>query len=241
MVRLHLNGQLVSDDPSEADVGHALRRMARADDVLTLSRPPAAFVQATGSPAHGFLLNAYDGSGLSSRTTARRLDAAMVTAALSRYLRRDASWGDPLPWATPAPPRSPVWRSLGAGGIALAVFLGAFVAAMIAAHLGGATGRPGREDWLRGLGAVVAMAAYIAWLDCFFRVLRPRAARWLGARIGTRVAESTTVVDAGTWTATGGRLRGRLGVYLVDLALLLAGIVLPLPAPAVVAFWILGP
>jgi hypothetical protein len=238
---LHLNGHLVSDDPGDADVGHALRRMTRADDVLTLARPPAAFLQATGSPAHGFLLNAYDDAAGASRATSERLDTASVTAVLSRFLRGDARWGDRLPWSTEPRPWPPAWRSLTVGGIALAVFLGAFVAAMTAAHLGGAAARPSRDDWLRGLGALVVIAAYIAWLDCFFRVLRPRAARWLGARMGTRVAESAQPVDAGTWTATGGRLGARLGVYLADIALLLAGVVLPLAVPAVAAFRILGP
>ena len=239
-MRLHLNGELVSEEPSAADVGQALHRMTGRDDVLTLSRPPAAFVQATGCPTHGFVLSAYDETRSASRATARRLDTRSAADALSRYLGGDARWGDALSWAAAVPPRPRGWRSLGAGAIALAIFGGALVAAMIVSEMGDAPGRPTRADWLRGLGAVVALSAYIAWLDGFFRVLRPRVARWLGARMGMRVEESIAPVDAGTWHATGGSLGARLLVPALDLLLLLAGVMAPLAVPAVAAVWALG-
>jgi hypothetical protein len=210
--------------------------MAAPEDVLTASRPPADFLQATGSARDGFLLHAYEDASATTRRTERPLDTRAVTDVVTRYLADVADWDAGVAWR-PAPADAPRGlRGLGLpGAIAFVIFAGAFVVALA---LGRAAGGPPATaaDWGRGLAAIAILSLYIGWLDVFFRWLRPRAARALGARLGAPVAESLHTLDAGTWTVSGTGAGRRLLVYTLDFALLVLATVLPIAAPAIAAF-----
>ena len=73
---------------------------------------------------------------------------------------------------------------------------------------------------------IALFAGYAVWLFAFFTYVRPRAMRSVARRVGTNVAESTDLEDAGTWRTDDDAPLGRTGaVFGVDLALLLAGTV----------------
>ncbi len=74
---------------------------------------------------------------------------------------------------------------------------------------------------------VALLAIYWAWIAFFFARVRPWLSARLGSRLGVRVRESTSPLDAGTWDASGrGATLPKTGVVLVaDLAILLVGTV----------------
>lgn len=74
---------------------------------------------------------------------------------------------------------------------------------------------------------VALLAIYWAWIAFFFARVRPWLSARLGSRLGVRVRESTSPLDAGTWDASGrGVTLKKTGVVLVaDLAILLVGVV----------------
>src|SRR6185295_6021778 len=115
------------------------------------------------------------------------------------------------------------WRP-GIGVIAFAVFTTALLAGMVLSQFSDAPGRPSAGDWLRGFGGVVVISGYIAWLDFFFRRLRPRLAGWLGAHLGISIVESARLHDAGTWDASGSIGR-RLLVFMLDIAVIIPGVI----------------
>lgn len=74
---------------------------------------------------------------------------------------------------------------------------------------------------------VVLLAIYWAWIFVFFGRVRPWIMAVIGARLGVRVRESTSVLDAGTWDTSGkGATLPKTGAVLAaDLAILFAGTV----------------
>lgn len=239
-MRLVLNDQILSEQPDETAIAQALARMTRGDDVLTLFRPPADFLQAGGSHARGFMLNAYEDAQGTSLSSTRPINTAGVTIVLTRYLGGTQDWRAGVSWRSGAERQSRARPRIGAGLIAFAIFATAFVAALLIAQFSNAPGRPTGGDWLRGFAGIVVISCYIGWIDFFFRVLRPRLARRLGARLGLRVVESTRLYDAGTWNALGGSIDKRLLVYALDIVVLIAGTLLPLAVPAVIIFLLAG-
>jgi hypothetical protein len=232
-MRLEWNGRLVSDQPDEALIEQTLSQMAHSD-TLTLYRPPTDFLQASGSATGGFTLNAYDDTQGINRTSALPLNSAGVVAVFVRYLRGAPDWHSNLDWqsGTERGARSR-WRP-GAGVIAFAIFTTALLAGLALSQLSDARGRPSAGDWLRGFVGIVVISGYIAWLEFFFRRLRPRLASWLGARLGVSIAESTQLYDAGTWTASGS-VGKRLLVMMLDIGIILPGVIGPLALPALIA------
>ena len=188
-MRLEWNGRLVSSQPAEGLINQTLSQMAPGD-TLTLYRPPTDFLQASGSPADGFTLNAYDDTQGASMTSAFPLQSAAVVAVFALYLRGAPDWHNSLHWRSAAERSArPRWRP-GIGLIAFAIFATALLAGMVMSQLSNAPGRPSAGDWLRGFAGIVIMSGYIAWLEFFFRRLRPRLADWLGARLDTSIVES---------------------------------------------------
>jgi hypothetical protein len=235
-MRLEWNGRLVSDQPAEALIEQTLSHMAPGD-TLTLYRPPADFLQASGSQAAGFTLNGYDDTRGTNMTSAFPLNSAGVVAVFVLYLRGAPDWHNQLHWQTAADPGARSrWRP-GIGLIAFAIFTTALLAGMALSQLSNAPGRPSAGDWLRGFAGIVVISGYIAWLDLFFRSLRPRLADWLGARLGISIAESLQLYDAGTWTASGS-VGKRLLVMLLDIGVVLFGVIGPLALPALIALLI---
>lgn len=73
---------------------------------------------------------------------------------------------------------------------------------------------------------VALFAGYALWLFAFFTWFRPRAMRALARRLGTRIVESTAVLDAGTWSTKDSAPLAKTGAVLgADLVLLLLGTV----------------
>lgn len=231
-MRLEWNGRLISDQPDEMAIGQVLGQMAQ-EDILTLYRPPADFLQATGSPSGGFTLNAYDDTQGTNMTSAFPLNSAGVIAVFVRYLRGAPDWHSNLHWqsSTERGARSR-WRP-GVGVIAFAIFTTALLAGMVLSQLSDAGGRPSAGDWLRGFAGIVVISVYIAWLSFFFRTLRPRLASWLGEHLGISIAESTRLYDAGTWTASGS-VGKRLLVMMLDIGVLMASVMLPIALPGLI-------
>ena len=77
---------------------------------------------------------------------------------------------------------------------------------------------------LLGVGLLVL---FWAWIGLFFARVRPCIMAALGRRLGVRVAESTDLVDAGTYDVTGPKrpLGATLAVIGADLLVLLVGTV----------------
>lgn len=233
-MRLELNGILITQHPDEAAIAQALGQMKR-NDVLTLRRPPADFVQVIGAPAKGFTLNVYeDAQGASLSSKNRALRSNTVARALAAYLHGDPNWKAGLAWQSGVEEQR---RVPGAAGlIAFAIFGAGFAVAIGVSQMSDTGVRPSGGDWLRGFAGVAALSLYIGWLDFFFAALRPRLADQVGARLGARVAESLDAWDAGTWNASGGRLGRRLLVYGLDFFVLIVGVMAPVAAPAALAF-----
>ena len=69
-------------------------------------------------------------------------------------------------------------------------------------------------------------AGYALWLFAFFQYVRPRAMRAVARRLRTKVAESTGVEDAGTWSTDDGAPLAKTGAVIgLDFLLLLLGTV----------------
>jgi hypothetical protein len=232
-VRLEWNGRLVSDQPDEARIEQMLSQMAHGD-TLTLSHPPADFLQATGSLSGGFTLNAYDDARGTNMICAFPLNGAGVVTVFGRYLRGAPDWHSQLHWQSSVERAARRrWRP-GIGLIAFTIFTTALIAGMVLSQLSDARGQPSAGDWLRGFVGIVIISGYIAWLDFFFRRLRPHLAGRLGARLGISIAESTRLYDAGTWTASGS-IDKRLLVLLLDIGIIILGVIGPLALPALIA------
>jgi hypothetical protein len=232
-MRLEWNGRLVSEQPAEALINQTLGQMAPGD-TLTLYRPPTDFLQVSGSPADGFTLNAYDDARGTNRTSAFPLSSAGVVAVFVLYLRGAPDWHTSLQWRSAAEHSARSrWRP-GIGAIAFAIFATALLAGMALSELTNAPGRPSAADWLRGFAGIAVISAYIAWLDFFFRKLRPRLAEWLGTHLGISITESLRLYDAGTWIASGG-IGKRLLVLALDIVIVIIGAIGPLALPALVA------
>jgi hypothetical protein len=235
-MRLEWNGHLVSDQPDRARIEQALSRMAPGD-ILTLYRPPTDFLQASGSAATGFTLNAYEDAQGTNMTSAFPLNSAGVIAVFVLYLRGAPDWHSSLRWQSAAERSARSrWRP-GIGVIAFAIFSTALLAGMLVSQLSDAPGRPSTADWLRGFVGIIVISGYIAWLEFFFRRLRPRIAGWLGASLGISIAESLQLYDAGTWTASGS-FGKRLLVMLLDIGILISGVIGPLALPGLIALLI---
>jgi len=237
-MRLELNDTLIAEHPDETAIARALNRMKR-DDVLTLRRPPADFVQVIAAPAKGFTLNVYeDARGVSVSSKNRALRSNAVARALAAYMSRDPGWNSGLAWQSGAEEQRRGQRRVpGATGlIAFAVFGVGFAVAMGVSQMSDTGTRPTGGDWLRGFAGVAAISLYIGWLDFFFAALRPRLEDKTGARLGVQVAESLDAWDAGTWNASGARLNRRRLVYGLDFLVLIVGVMVPVAAPALLAF-----
>jgi hypothetical protein len=228
-MRLELSGVLFADGPDEASIAAALGRM-RGDDVLTLRRPPADFIQASGSAEGGFRLNAYeDARGVSLASAGPRLEAAQVSAIFLRFLRQEDDWHSGVAWQSGAEAQRRSGRRFpgAAGLIALAIFGAAYLAAGAWMWL---EQPPGVTwgDYLLGWAAILGLSLYIGWLDLFFSLLRPRLGDQIGGVLGMQVSESLSPLDAGTWRASGGAPGNRLVVYGLDILALIAATLLPL-------------
>jgi hypothetical protein len=235
-MRLEWNGRLVSSQPSEALINQTLNQMAPGD-TLTLYRPPTDFLQASGSPADGFMLNAYEDAHGTNMTSAFPLNSADVVAVFALYLRGAPDWHNNLHWRSAAEGSAQSrWRP-GIGLIAFAIFSTALLAGLVMSQLSSAPGRPSAGDWLRGFVGIVVISGYIAWLEFFFRRLRPCLANWLGARLDTSIVESLRLYDAGTWTASGG-FGKRLIVLMLDICIVIVGVIGPLVLPALIALFV---
>jgi hypothetical protein len=236
-MRLELNGVLVSDQPDEATFAHALKQMARKDDVLTLLRPPADIIQATGSAARGFALNIYDdarGTNLVSANPALKM--ATVVAIFVRFLHGE-KWDGDIPWRSGAEKQRKSQRRLPglAGLIALAIFGAAYLAAGVGMWQTQPPGFTWRDYGLGCIGIAV-LAFYIGWLDIFFSILRPRLGDWIGGIFGIHVQESLNILDAGIWNVSGGTMGQRLLVHAIGIVILLIGVMIPIAVPAMMAF-----
>jgi hypothetical protein len=73
-------------------------------------------------------------------------------------------------------------------------------------------------QWL----GIALFAGYLFWLFAFFQWVRPRLMRALGRRLGTKVTESHSMADGGTWTTDDDAPIGKTGaVAAVDFVLLM--------------------
>ena len=77
------------------------------------------------------------------------------------------------------------------------------------------------------LFGVFLLVLYWVWIGLFFHRVRPWIMNWIGGGLGVRVAESTDLLDAGTYDVKGARRRiGKsVAVMAADLVVLLAGTV----------------
>src|SRR5262245_19105188 len=117
-MRLELNDRVLSEQPDEAAIAQALARMTRGDDVLTPFRPPADFLQASGSHARGFMLNAYEDAQGTSLSSTRPVNTAGVTIVFTRYQGGAQDWRAGVSWRSEAERQSRPRLRIGAGLIA---------------------------------------------------------------------------------------------------------------------------
>jgi hypothetical protein len=252
-MRLELNGKLLSERPDEQSIALALGQMAGDDDVLSLHRPPADFMQAMGSATKGFVLNAYDDTqGTNLVSGKRRLDMATTAAMLGRFAEgRDwqaALRGEPgeasgkgrVSWQSGAERQRKAEGLMNkpgmAGLIAFSIFAVPFLGVMGVSKLLSSAAPVTWGDLLAGTLAIAGLSLYIGWLDVFFRGLRPGLAEGLGDRLGVKIKESFDYWDAGSWVARGGTRVNRVLVLFLDLFILLAGTMLPFAMIALVLF-----
>jgi hypothetical protein len=85
-------------DPSPAQIAEVLAKLHDAESSFaTLFRNSEAFIQASGAPAEGFVLE-YRGSGRLHRSTASNLPLATVTKAFQLYAAGDDEWHSLVTW-----------------------------------------------------------------------------------------------------------------------------------------------
>jgi hypothetical protein len=167
------------------------------------------------------------------------LDRARVLDCIVRARANDRAWANAIAWHAPRKPNQ--GRMIGL--IALAVF------GIPYAIFGGYalyTNAPGVDAKTFSIGfiAIAVMACYIAWIDFFFGPVREGAARVAGRWLGGKVSESHGL-DAGTWNietpnraSLGRTVYANVLIGAIDLAVLLAGTVLPVAIGAIALFLI---
>jgi hypothetical protein len=211
--------------------------MIRGENILTLSRPPADFVQVIGNTLKGFTLNYYDDEKGSNFISKKIREMDSITHVLTAYLKNDPNWSSALSLRSSATRQHKAQRRIPgmAGIIAFGIFGTAYLAAGIVMWINRPPGFTGR-DYALGWVGIAVIAGYIGWINFFFSSIRPRLARSLSAKLGVDISESMNLYDAGTWNAMGGHLGSRLLVYALDIVILLLSLMLPVAIPAVIIF-----
>ncbi len=243
-MRLELNGRVISERPDEAAIAQALAQMNEGGSTLALHRPPADFVQVEGTTSRGFTLNVYeDAQGTNFTSGSRKLDAGTVTAVMARFAAGSPEWRNALQQKKWQSGTKQLQKSQGVndrpgmiGLIALAVFGIPFVTwAAISGMSGGSAPLTWDDTW-KGLITIVFLSSFIAWVDIFFRTIRPKIAQWLGKRLRSNIQESREVYDMGMWDTKDGKPMGRVLIFFLDVAITIVGVVGPLALPAVILF-----
>lgn len=176
----------------------------------------------------GFRCRVIDHAGpgaLGHRVGARRdYDADTARRLLALYAAEDPAWRKAIAWKRGL-------LDLPAAILAPAILI---VCAALYLAIAGATGGLRGWSWryLPNLAVgFVLVAALFAYADWFFRALRRRLAAWLGARLGLHIVETQTLglfSRPGMWESADGGLVSELKVMLLDLAILFAGLMVPI-------------
>ncbi len=150
-------------------------------------------------------------------------DAATAAQLLALYAVGDPAWRGAITW------RRSVFDLPVAVLAPATIVLGVVVYFIVAGATGGLEGWSWRylPNLVVGLALVGAVFVYVDW---FFRRLRKRSAAWLGRRCGLRMVESGRLgifVHPGMWESADGRIVSELNVTLLDLAVLLLGLLIP--------------
>lgn len=246
-MRLELNSKVISERADEATLTSALQKMEK-DDVLAIRRGHADFVQVEGTESQGFSLNIYeDAEGTSFSTGARKLNLQTAVDVLVRFGAGHTDWRDIVrgsslrSGAKELEKAQGTWQGPGVIGlIALAVFGIPFLAWGIILQIVGNTTPLSWGDIAKGIATIVVLSGYMAWLDVFFRVVRPKLAMQLSKSMGTPVEESRDVYDMGLWTTRNGGPVNRVMVFLLDIGITVAGCVIPIALPAVILLALYG-
>ncbi|HEY7608971.1 MAG TPA: hypothetical protein VIF14_07045 [Alphaproteobacteria bacterium] len=151
-------------------------------------------------------------------------DAAAAKQLLTLYAGADPAWRTATAW------RRSVF-DLPVAILGPATILGGVV---IYFAVAGATGGLQGWSWRYLPNLVVGVAligAVFAYVDWFFRRLRKRLGAWLGRRFGLRIVESEELgffARPGMWESPDGGIVSELKVTLLDFAVLLLGLMIPI-------------
>lgn len=159
-----------------------------------------------------------------ARTDRRGVDTAVAHRALASYLEGTDEWRTAVRWRKGLAGRSPFVL------IPAVFFIGTAIVLGVQAASGGLDGWS--WEYLPNLIVGIAMISLFTMYAAFFAdVVRPRLARWLGARLGLEITESTDVgifSSAGAWQTEEGSPAKRATVTLIDLVVLLVGAIVPI-------------
>jgi hypothetical protein len=99
-MRLEVNGKLLSKNLDDQAIVQALQNLTgEGDSFAILSKTEMTYIQTTGSPAEGFVLEYQDGSlDLHFRCSEEHLDLEKVIRAFTLYLRGDERWRTEFSW-----------------------------------------------------------------------------------------------------------------------------------------------
>jgi hypothetical protein len=241
-LQLELNGLLISEHPDIRIISETLSRMhPGSDHMLTLHRPPSDFVQVTGDSNKGFVLNAYEDAKGFNFFSKKLLKTDRVVHILKNYLDANPHWTEGFAWQSGNEKQQKAQRRIPglAGLIAFGIFATAYFAAGVMIWKNQPLGFTWK-DYTRGWIGITVIAGYIGWIDFFFSWLRPRLARWLGAKFDLHITESMRLYDAGTWDASGGNVGKRALIYALDIFILIFSVMLPIAIPVVMALILFG-
>lgn len=184
------------------------------------------FVIRDASGAFRFRVVDHEGDGqLGLRTSARRDHTEEEACRLfALFVARDAAWRDLVAWrrglfGQPVTILAPV--------TILICVVGYFVVAGVTGGLKGWSWRY-LPNLIVGLMMIGAIFAYADW---FLRRLRARIAARLGGMLGLRIVESQKLgffSRPGMWESADGEITSSLKVTVLDIAVLILGLVIPI-------------
>lgn len=248
-MNLKVNQKVVSKEPGEQAIRQVLAALpADKQARVELRRGTGDVLHVVGRPEKGFRLiwQNQDGNTQMSRRHDVDVDTAVLT--LTLYAQADADWQGLAEWLPPNTyySNNPILNGLAhmpPGLGALLIFGTVFFFFAVYALLTSAPG-VGLQEIFLGFVFIGALAAYIQYIDLFFRVLRPRLAQWLGSRLGVQIDEDMSDgrwfggAGAGTWDASGGSAGNRLLLHVIDLIVLVGGLIGPVAIVSISAFLI---
>jgi hypothetical protein len=251
-MKLKINQQSPIVSPSEEAIAQAFRQLPPGKRAtIQLDRGRGQWLYAIGRPDKGFYLGWQSKSSPVLFSKQADLDVATAVFVLTQYAQSEKEWHTLVEWQPPnLPPPTQnqflrFWINIPPGLGAFFIFGGFFVAYMAYLQVADLPGEPpSLQDAALGLAAIVAISAYIQYIQYFFAKIRPFLASWLGDLLGMQIAESprsgwTVVQDTSTGRRVQGRWSERLLVQVVDIIFLLVGLV-GLPAIISIVLFVLA-